>query len=75
MLVDSVMTSDMKLLGGRVPKLDEDTIEILSEEAVRVYINYLPQLKSMFTTFIHNNFNAGKKVNYFLINYYFILDR
>ena len=45
MLVDQVMTSDMKLIGGRVPKLDEDILEILSEEAILVYLTYLDQLK------------------------------
>ena len=29
------------VVGGRVPKMDEDTLEILSEEAIMVYINYL----------------------------------
>jgi hypothetical protein len=28
-------------MGGRIPKMDEDTLEILSEEAIIVYINYL----------------------------------
>jgi hypothetical protein len=50
------------VIGGRVPKMDEDTLEILSEEAILVYLNYLDQLKSLFASFIHPNFNAGKKV-------------
>jgi hypothetical protein len=52
MLVDQIMTSDMRckfkfqiltilVIGGRVPKMDEDTLEILSEEAIIVYLNYL----------------------------------
>jgi hypothetical protein len=41
--------------------MDEDTIEILSEESIMVYINYLDQLKYLFTSFIHTNFNAGKR--------------
>ena len=59
MLVDQLMTSDMKriyiyidntynlniVVGGRMPKMDDDTIEILSEQALVVYINYLDQLK------------------------------
>ena len=35
------MTSDMRLVGGRIPKMDEDTLEVLSEEAIIVYMNYL----------------------------------
>jgi len=50
------------VVGGRVPKIDEDTIRILSEEAIIVYLNYLDQLKGLYTQFIHQNFNAGKKV-------------
>lgn len=44
-----------------MPKMDEDTLEILSEESIMVYINYLDQLKYLFTSFIHVNYNAGKK--------------
>jgi hypothetical protein len=29
------------VVGGRVPKMDEDTLKILSEEAIVTYINYL----------------------------------
>ena len=29
------------VIGGRVPKMDDDTMEILSEEALVVYLNYL----------------------------------
>jgi hypothetical protein len=50
-------------MGGRVPKMDEYTLEILSEEAIGVYINYLPRLKSLFTCYYHVNFNEGKKVS------------
>jgi hypothetical protein len=55
------------VIGGRVPKMDEDTLEILSEEAIIVYLNYLDQLKHLFTLFIHPNFNAGKKVTKYMI--------
>jgi hypothetical protein len=57
------MTSDMRcklhfelerlVIGGRVPKMDEDTLEILSEEAIIVYLNYLDQLKQLFSGFMH----------------------
>jgi hypothetical protein len=53
------------VVGGRVPKMDEDTLIILSEDAIVTYINYLDQLKTLFTTFIHTNFNAGKRVSKF----------
>jgi hypothetical protein len=29
------------VVGGRVPKMDADTLELLSEEALIVYLNYL----------------------------------
>ena len=61
MLVDQIMTSDMKLIGGWVPKLDASTLEILSEEALIVYLNYLDQLKALFISFVHENFNSAKK--------------
>lgn len=44
--------------------MDEDTLEILSEEAIIVYLNYLDQLKHIFASYIHPNLNAGKKVIY-----------
>lgn len=49
------------MVGGRIPKMDEDTLEILSEEAIIVYLQYLDQLKHLFASFIHQNYNAGKK--------------
>lgn len=49
------------VVGGRSPNLDEDTLEVLSEEAIIIYLNYLDQLKHLFNSFIHTNFNAGKK--------------
>jgi hypothetical protein len=51
------------VVGGRIPKIDEDTLKILSEEAIIVYLNYIDQLKTLYTQFIHQNFNAGKKVS------------
>ena len=41
------------VVGGRMPKMDEDTQTILSEEAILIYINYLDQLKQLFLQFIH----------------------
>lgn len=54
--------TDDVVMGGRIPKMDEDTLEVLSEEAIIVYLNYLDQLKHLFSGYIHTNFNAGKKV-------------
>lgn len=38
-----------------------DTFEILSEEAIRVYLNYYDQLKLLFTQYNHLNFNDRPK--------------
>jgi len=46
-----------------VPKIDKVTEDILSEEALIVYLNYLDQLKGLFTQYVHQNYNAGKKVS------------
>jgi hypothetical protein len=37
------------VVGGRVPKIDKVTEDILSEEAMIVYLNYIDQLKGLFT--------------------------
>jgi len=49
-------------VGGRIPANDKVTEDVLSEEAIIVYLNYLDQLKGLYTSFLHENFNAGKKV-------------
>ena len=41
MLVDRNLTMDMRLVGGRIPRPDEDTYEVLSEEAIVVYLAYM----------------------------------
>jgi hypothetical protein len=41
------------VVGGRVPKIDKITEDILSEEALIVYLNYLDQLKALFTQYVH----------------------
>ena len=48
------------MVGGRSPKLGEETMEILSKEAIRVYLVYYADLKVLFTSYIHYNFNASK---------------
>ena len=61
------------MVGGRVPKIDEETLKILSEEALIVYLNYLDQLKTLYTSFVHQNFNAGKKVGVMIcVDSYFL---
>eukprot|EP00351_Strombidinopsis_sp_SopsisLIS2011_P005886 CAMPEP_0116877656 /NCGR_PEP_ID=MMETSP0463-20121206/9409_1 /TAXON_ID=181622 /ORGANISM="Strombidinopsis sp, Strain SopsisLIS2011" /LENGTH=147 /DNA_ID=CAMNT_0004525101 /DNA_START=305 /DNA_END=748 /DNA_ORIENTATION=+ len=62
MLVDQVVANDKQIIGGRTPRMGEDTLEILSEESIKVYLYYLDQLKNLFATYIHENFNAKKKV-------------
>ena len=62
MLVDKIRTYDQRMVGGRSPKTGEETLEILSEEAIRVYLLYYEQLKVLFTQYIHTNFNSKKKV-------------
>jgi hypothetical protein len=41
--------------------MEDDTFEILSEEAIRVYLLYYDQLKLLFTQHVHQNFNARPK--------------
>ena len=41
------------VVGGRAPKMGPDTFEILSEEAICVYLNYYNQLKLLFTQYNH----------------------
>jgi hypothetical protein len=33
------------VVGGRCPKMGEETLDVLSEEAIRVYLMYYDQLK------------------------------
>ena len=41
------------MFAGRVPKIDELTLNILSEGCLIVYIHYLEHLKQLYTNFIH----------------------
>lgn len=45
--------------------MDEQTLDILSEESIQVYLAYYDKLKSLFTAYYHPNFNAAKKVRFF----------
>mgnify|MGYP006910349043 FL=1 len=40
MLIDKAVSAKNQLVGGWIPRLDDDTKEVLSEEAVKVYIAY-----------------------------------
>lgn len=62
MLVDSSFNANNQLVGGRLPIIDEDTYEVLSEEAVFMYLGYMDQLRTLFITYFHTNHNAGKKI-------------
>lgn len=39
-----------------------NTINILSEESIRVYLTYMDQLKKLFTQFNHDNLNQNRKI-------------
>lgn len=41
MLMDKTITYTNTLVGGRIPKTDDETLLVLSEEAVLFYIAYL----------------------------------
>lgn len=53
LLVAQKESKDKGLVGGRSPKMGEDTVKILSEESIKVYLTYLPQLKDLFKNHIH----------------------
>jgi len=41
------------LVSGRSPKMGENTVKILSEESIKVYLTYLQPLKELFKMHIH----------------------
>jgi hypothetical protein len=53
MLIDSNVNNKNDLIGGRLPKEGPHMYEILSINAIKVYLNYLDQLKHLFAKFIH----------------------
>ena len=61
LLVDQTKAHDGSLVGGRRPKMSEETSEILSEGAIRIYLTYYDQLKKLFTKYIDVNFNNQNK--------------
>lgn len=50
---EDIWNNNWLVVGGRVPKIDEETLKILSEESLIVLLNYLDQLKVLFTSFVH----------------------
>ena len=62
MLIDRMTGGEARNIGGRVPRMDEDTYEIMSEEAIVTYIAYLDQLRPLFLNHIHQNYNSEKRV-------------
>ena len=56
------------VVGGRSPKMGGDTIHILSEDSIKVYLVYMDQLKSLFTKFIHQNWNEQRRVSWEMID-------
>ena len=63
MLVDQKESKDKGLVSGRSPKMGEDTVKILSEDAIKVYLGYLTPLKQLFKMNIHENRNSGRIVS------------
>jgi hypothetical protein len=52
-------------LGGRIPKCDEETLAVLSEEAILFYIAYLDKIKVLFTSCHHiNKMDNDKSINW-----------
>lgn len=48
MLIDKTLSAKNQLVGGRIPWLDSETKEVLSEEAIITYLAYQDQLKRVF---------------------------
>ena len=42
--------------------MGEETLDVLSEEAIIVYLKYYDQLKQLFTQYMPVNFNAKRKI-------------
>jgi hypothetical protein len=60
-LMDKTITYSNDLVGGRIPKTDEETLAVLSEEAILFYIAYLDKLKVLYTTIHHLNKMENKR--------------
>lgn len=64
MLVDQKESKDKGLVGGRSPKMGENTVNILSEESIKVYLTYMQPLKELFQMHIHQNMNSKSIVSF-----------
>ena len=53
MLVDQKESKGGVLVSGRSPNMGANTVDILSEESIRVYLTYLQPLKDLFKNHIH----------------------
>jgi len=53
MLVD--VNKDKSPMHGRSPKMGKDTVNILCEESIKVYLTYMKPLKNLFMMHIHQN--------------------
>ena len=62
MLVDQKETANKGLVSGRSPKMGKDTVNILSEDSIKVYLTYLQPLKDLFKMNIHQNMNNERIV-------------
>ena len=49
----------MIVVGGRAPKQNEKTLDILSEDSIKRYLIYYDQLKRLYTNYLMENFNAN----------------
>ena len=64
MLVDQKESKDKGLVSGRSPKMGENTVNILSEESIKVYLTYMQPLKELFQMHIHTNMNSKSIVSF-----------
>jgi len=62
MLGDQTESKGGVLVSGRSPKMGRDTVDILCEESIKVYLTYMPQLKELFKMHIHQNMNSDRIV-------------
>ena len=70
MLVDQKESKDKGLVSGRSPKMGENTVNILSEESIKVYLTYMQPLKELFQMHIHTNMNSKSIVSFSVTNSY-----
>lgn len=54
-LMDKTITYQNSLVGGRIPKTDDETLAVLNEDAIVFYIAYLDRIRALFTSIHHMN--------------------